>query len=355
MWRNASSATLLDATIEPGTILELQSDGTAQERVTVLTEGKVMYTLLNGKAHREMMLLKDWLILAGSQRVILSPNAPLAPVAPVADYPPYIPTAADLLEPAPVVQNPSYGLKTKLSWKIDENNKITAIVIDKGILQVREIRNGQEVYEPDTYYRLAKKMFPDYASWVASLPPGGTITAYENSAPPPTYKLLKAMPFPVGNDYTIVEELSKRWHVNSYVLETLSPLEFLENYVNHRANLLAERNALQNLPENSELRQSLNTQIYYNNTKIRAHESYLQIMKSEQRCTRPLNVFIRQGPKLQLAIDGRYHDVIPITYLTEFYCAGKRATTFEQLGAEMENGRPKLRVIWQGRPVEVTC
>jgi len=357
---SASTVLTQNNMVEPGSILELQTDGQAQERVTVLTEGKVMYTLLNGKPHREMMLLKDWLILvAGSQIMVTTPDgkppqARSAMIELVAPYPPYIPTAADLPEPeVPTPPTPSYGLRTKLSWKIDDANKITAIVIDKGILQVREIRGGEVVYQPDTFYRLSRKLFPDYAAWVASLPPGGTISAYENDEPPPTYKLLQAKPFPVGDDYTIVAELCMRWHVNSYVLEKPSLLEMLETYVDRRNTLLTRRNSLANLPENRGVRQSLNNQIYYNNTKIRHHESFCAVNNSQQRCRRGLDVVIRQGPKVQVAIAGRYHMVLPIVNTTQFYCDNKRATSFEELGVEMENGRPKMNVIWQGRAVNL--
>ena len=180
----------------PGTKLSYGNDpltDSVLDTATVLTDGAVMVTMLDGSHWREIMKLADWLVLGeGKVTVVYSPptsapvpsvpSVPVAPVAPVAPVP--VPVPAPSVPVAPViveaVDYPYTNIveRTKFKWVLDQENYCVAVQTQKGVLQVKSINQCpcRDISCGESYDKI---LFKSHYEWIKSLPnegAGGKVT-----------------------------------------------------------------------------------------------------------------------------------------------------------------------------------
>jgi hypothetical protein len=223
----------MSQTYTPGTILST-GFGETLEQVVVLSDGKVATKTYAGKpvARRDIMSLDDWKILVGSF---------------TEDYLPVATSAA-----APEV----YPIGTFLRWRHPDGadrwgspNSRTAIVIKNGgILQVKEVINDKTTMTetPGTQWQtVAKKFFPSFAEWKASLPEGGAITTKAGEDyTTPSIKRKAAKPIEAADDISYIKEIQKRYSVHANLTQDLSPIEKREHQLSVMTDMASQVNQL---------------------------------------------------------------------------------------------------------------
>ena len=170
----------------PGTKLSYGND---LDTATVLTDGAVMVTMLEGSHWREIMKLADWLILGmGKVTVVYSPSTsvPAAPAVPAVPVP-AVPVPAAPAVPVPavpvIVEAADYPYsslveRTKFKWFLNKEHYCVAIQTRKGLLQVKYINQCacRDVSCGESYDKI---YFNTYNDWIKSLPyegAGGKVT-----------------------------------------------------------------------------------------------------------------------------------------------------------------------------------
>jgi len=166
----------------PGTKLSYGNDALTNsvlDTATVLTDGAVMVTMLDGSHWREIMKLADWLVLGeGKVTVVYSPPTS-APVPSVPSVPstPAAPVAPVIVE---AVDYPYTNIvdRTKFKWVLDQENYCVAVQTRKGVLQVKSINQCacRDISCGETYDKI---LFKSHYEWIKSLPnegAGGKVT-----------------------------------------------------------------------------------------------------------------------------------------------------------------------------------
>lgn len=338
--------------VAPGTMMEFENPNrnNAVEKVIVLTDNKVMYTMLAGEPHREIMALPDWLIQAMGCPVKMSSSSQQLPLGPP---PPLMRVATDAGMDAP---EPVYTVGTKFSWKDCQNGdetRRTAVMTKNGVLQVFEMtdsvrlttdvtRNGY------TFPQTATKMFDTLQQWKASLP-GGTITVY----PYMTAKdRRKAQPITATNDYDLIQEIKSRWHVCSFGVVMISLVERMTELEGAMDFCVRNRETLDRAdPNYSSIRRRLTTSIRQRRKEItRLHES-ISISTPEESNKRYPSIRWLSGSTLFGNIDGTY---VPITCdrAGSILTSTTYGPTLASIGVKMNRfGKPDLMVRWRGKNV----
>jgi len=187
----------------PGQVIQ-----TDTEQALVLTEGKILLRLVDGKPHREIMQLADWLLIASSWgKVVQVQGQGQAQVQ------------------AQVQQEPEEQEEpgTTLRWSSADAdadaaaNRATAIVLDEGkILQVCHVINGLKNFE--------KKRFDSVNAWKQTFQ-GGNFTSTPKSAPHPRtpgssshqtkVQRLNDTPVEAVGDLALLEKITRMWHISS--------------------------------------------------------------------------------------------------------------------------------------------
>jgi len=342
--------------VAPGTTMEFENPNrnNAVEKVIVLTDNKVMYTMLGGEPHREIMALADWLIQAMGCAVKMSNSSQQLPLGPP---PPLLRVATDAgmdLETQPIAPEPVYTVGTKFSYKIDDDNRRTAVMTKNGVLQVFQLTNGVSLTNDVTRHgftfpRPSTKMFDTLQQWKASLPGGGiiTITPYTS-----VKDSKKAQPITATNDYELIQAINQRWRVCNYgyvmpsLVEQMAHLEqFMDRDLCNRATLTRDD------PQYSLKRRRFTTYIRQTRNKIARIHNTISNSTPEESNKRYPRIQWLSGSTLFGNIRGSYIPIIcdrsgnimtPSTY----------GPTLQSIGVQMNSfGKPDFMVRWRGKEV----
>jgi len=340
--------------VAPGTTMEFENPNrnNAVEKVIVLTDNKVMYTMLGGEPHREIMALADWLIQAMGCSVKITNSSQVHPFPP-----PLLRVGTDGgMDPPsqPLAPEPVYTVGTKFSYNIDDNNRRTAVMTKNGVLQVYEITNGVRFTKDVTRHgftfpHTATKMFDTLQQWKASLPGGGIITI----TPYKTVKdSKKAQPITATNDYELIQAINQRWRVCSYgyvvpsLVEQMAHLEFvMDRHLCNRAILTRAD------PQYSLQRRRFTTYIRETRNKIaRLHATITQSTVEESNKRYPRIQWL-SGSTLFGNVGGSYVPII-CDRSGNIMTASTYGPTLQSIGVQMNSfGKPDLMVRWRGKEV----
>jgi hypothetical protein len=279
----------MSQTYTPGTILST-GFGETLEQVVVLSDGKVATKTYAGKpvTRRDIMSLEDWKILVGSFTEDYLPVATSAATPrPANTYAApesgrgYLadlqasaaagsssallelnalmstPAATSAATPAPAAapEPVTYPIGTFLRWRHPDGadkwyspNSRSAIVIKDGILQVKEVINGKPTMTetPGTQWQtVAKKFFPSFAEWKASLPEGGAITTKAGEDyTTPSIKRKAAKPIEAADDISYIGKIQQRYSVHANLTQDLSPIEKREHQLSVMTDMTSQVNQL---------------------------------------------------------------------------------------------------------------
>ena len=229
---------------EPGTLLSIGA-GAALEQVVVLSENRVATKMFSGKPveRRDILSLSDWLLLAEGQDVTVISKTPQLPPSPASEHVAE-PVAQPVAQPVPE----TYAIGTMLRWIKDDNNKRVALVLKDGLLQVKEVIDGDYTRDEQRYRGVKRTFFKDVAAWKASLPEGGAITA-EAKATEYTSSIEEKTKLPVAatTDAGYIAELTKRYLVRSQLYQQSSINENIErarNYLKAEVERLARNTSV---------------------------------------------------------------------------------------------------------------
>ena len=254
-----------------------------------------------------------------------------------------------LTAPPPPV---TYPIGTKLRWQLDDDNFRVAFVTKGGILQMKLKENGNYMWTTDPRY---KKMFENFAAWQASLPTGGKITATQRDTRTSVEKKSAAC-FVGRSDVDLVSGLLENWGIKANAYRSASPVETMARYrqsvIERRAELA--RITLEEDLENPKIRLALTRSLDRYAVWVRSHKAEMDQMTDDQKSHRPIVVSSwGSTSKLWAFKDGKRFAIGVHHESGDIACAGRMAKTFDELGIEMVDGRPRLEVLYRRKTINL--
>jgi hypothetical protein len=339
---------------EPGTLLSIGA-GAALEQVVVLSENRVATKMFSGKPveRRDILSLSDWLMLADGQNIVVSSKTPQLPPSPASE---------PVAQPVPE----TYAIGTMLRWIKDVDNKRVALVLKDGLLQVKEVVNGAFTRDEKRYHGVKRTFFKDVATWKASLPEGGAITAeanateYTSSIEEKTKK-----PIVATTDAGYISELTKRYLVRSQLYQQSS---ISQNIERARYGLKSE---IERLARNTSVDDKNIGNILSSAGSIAHYARWLERMVSEARgktadelgevtytfsnCYKQKLFAYKNGLKYEIATTKNGNLALaPSAEGTKYRGPSLLAENFAGLGIEMKaDGKPRLEVSYYRRRIEL--
>jgi len=323
---------------------------------TVLTEGNVMVT--KGLGLGQIMKLADWIILAHGARI-------------VEDYIPLDtmvsqPEAEPKPEPEPL--NP-LSIGCKLRWTLNQETYRVAIQTAKGVLQVKSVTDGAgECHEdgctcrpcaelrmvPPPPWRtrrpLKAKLFPDEATWKASLPEGGTIeiTGSKESQSKRVAEQVESM-----SDLEKVQHIQAKYKIGTSIVTGNSPHELMVYFYD-----LINRNRgyLSNLTLENDLTNP-NARSYYSNKLKHAIRLYTQAkMRIESlgqlANVKPLQMFTPSLKKtLYTVIHGERYIVSTFNGKIALGKGGRHSDSVTLFDNFAHMGNPPFQVVYRRKEI----
>lgn len=249
--------------------------------------------------------------------------------------------------PAPV----TYSIGTKLRWQLDDENFRVAFVTKGGILQMKINENGNYAWTADPRI---KKMFENLAAWQATLPAGGNITATERDGRTSVQKKSAAC-FAGRSDAQLISGLLENWDIKGHAYTLSSPVEIIAGYrqqvINRRAELaaLTLEDDLEDPSERRRFTKSLERYVKW----LHSEKMKVERMGEEEARLRTNHVHSYGTSKLRAFKDGQRYDIGVYRETGQIVCAGRMANTFEELGIEMVDGRPRLEVLYRRKTINL--
>lgn len=336
--------------------------GAALEQVVVLSDNRVATKVFAGKPvqRRDILSLSDWLMLTEGQNITASSMTPQLPPSPLAG--PVPEPVAPPPEPEPV-----YSVGTMLRWKKDDSNKRIALVMKDGVLQVKEVLNGEIVRAPDDTWRIKRTFYKDVAEWKASLAQGGTVTAEENVASSTSSLEDKAKkPITSTTDVGYIAELKKRYSVHSRLDNKLPTAERIEVTRKTLKESLDALNAsfskgdrgLLNVSYHARIvkdwAQSLNSSI--EDIRGKTQEELNRVTYRFENAYKQKIFAFKCGMKYEISCTDTVIGLSPATegVRARWYEDALTGKTFADLGIEMKSdGKPRLEVSYRRRRIEL--
>ena len=353
---------------ESGSLLSIGA-GATLEQVLVLSDGRVATKLFAGNpvSQRDILALSDWLMLADGQQItvmlplnkgstVTLPPSPTLTSEPAVAMP--VATVATVATPVPTV----YPVGTMLRWIKDDKNKRVAIVMKDSVLQVKETIDGKITSHQG--FCVKRTSFKDFASWKASLPEGGAITAEGAKAWAPTIEEKAKAPIKATTEAGYIAELTSRYLVRSDLNENTAPTARLEN---SRKGLAYE---LERMPkiisaDNSNLSRiagSAKCITYYadwmtrqiNDIKNMAPEEASAVSYRFSNYYKQKLFAYKSGLKYEICAKGDVLALAPSAEGSRYRGNAFTGKSFAELGIEMKpDGKPRLEVSYYRRRIEL--
>ena len=324
------------------------------EKCQVLSEGKVMVFSVDGKPHREVMLLADWQMMQQApQEVAAAPAAP-EPAAPApAPEPEAAPApapepAAPAAEPEPVLSPGSF-----IRWRLNDDNRYVAIALrDQAILVVKGVKDGQWLRYHRGAENPARKHFATLAEWKATLPAGGTFEIEARDATSSIERRKKDLVWK-GSDVEYVTDALKVWTVRQSVYEAETPMQLKEATINrlqYNKEFLMRSTSVTAAGDYNLVRKTINAigRLAKDLAKQEWHIARFpaasalrpRYTKVEHSGSGRLYAF-RNGRKVEAAVkDGKL-------YINNYTVGCMWGSTAAELGLEMVDGKPRLEVLYR--------
>jgi hypothetical protein len=284
-------------------------------------------------------------------------------------------------EPAAEPEPEAYPIGTFLRWKDGDSNSRTAIVLKDGVLQVKERINGELTLVRSSYswYNVvAKKFFPSVAEWRASLPQGGAVTTEAGQdCSVPSIKRKATKPIEAVSDVDYIKKIQDRYRVYAKLTQDLSPMESREKFMASLRERVADiqtrlsSSYLQNMKDgNHEDNTERLTRIYKTSLSIK-HFAVSLLCTHRAIMAKPEEVHLgrfhfRNGYKQRIVgfLNGTEVEIcssmgfIGLAYDKATGLAGKWAKptlgkTFAELGLDMKEDKPRLKVYYRRQTVEL--
>ena len=265
-----------------------------------------------------------------------SPEPAAAVAEPVSTYPYNPPFLAPKVADAGVIYTPeptsvyttlwpTNSIGTMFRWKMDDNNKRTVVVTYYGLLEVKNLKDGNLT---------RGNKFPNLDAWLTSI---GDVIPHGSSLTRSPKKLTKsekllAMPFPEGTDYEIASQLIKRWDCrgDGHILES------------HDWHIAQDEAWLARNPT------SPNRKYIMGN--IASRKRQMAFNTPEQNAApRPTIMYITKKSRVLSVMKDGIPAKLPLAITnTQIICDGKAASTFAELGIHMTDGKPDIWVRYLG-------
>jgi hypothetical protein len=258
---------------------------------------------------------------------------------------------------------------TKFKWILNDETYRVAIQTADGVLQVKSVTDGGgEVHDdtcacnPCAHFNMSprppwqqtrplkKTPFPDYSSWLKSLPKGGKTTL---TLPNTENSIQSRATVPKGlTDYEKVETLQRNFNLRSFVFQTLSPNEKQKFLLENMKRLTYAYMDCPYGPNTDEFKR-LKRDVQSSRRAYRK-QSIITSMYTEEEANQPIYKFCKRGTgKLLVRCGGNMYN---ITTHNSIICRddGKVFKDFAEMGADTaESGSPALFVKYRGRYVTV--
>ena len=341
---------------ESGSLLSIGA-GATLEQVVVLSDGRVATKLFAGKpvAQRDILSLSDWLMLTDNQNVIVTSKTPQLPPSPAPEL------AAPVAVAAPVPE--TYAIGTMLRWIKDDQNKRVALVLKDGVLQVKEVIDGNRSRNEERW--CAKRtFFKDVAAWKASLPEGGSITTQDAKPWAPTIEEKAKASIKATTEAGYIAELTSRYLVRSDLHENTPPTARLEQSRNGLAYELERMPKIISADNSnlSRIAQSAKYITYYADWMTRQINDMKNMAPGEASAvTYRFNNFYKQklfaykgGLKYEICAKGDVLALAPSAEGSRYRGNAFTGKSFAELGIEMKaDGKPRLEVSYYRRRIEL--
>ena len=339
---------------EPGTIIyaSIGSPNELSDRAVVMSDGMVRIKMLNGKEHAESMKMSDFIIIshADGKNISVTRDAP-APAAQQQDAAP---------EPYVFGSDPMPPKGSLVRWRLNDDNRITAIILNDGLHHIKAIENG--------HYNGVKKYFDCFANWKRHIPnfAEGTLTITPPSGPAAQIydKPEDINPAAHFKNAELVKYLCKRWDVKSRTYIRYTPAQEVQGTLNF---IRQNRDSLSKITEeedirNPSLRRSISAQLMRNTKWYTKKKSELDAMPEEQKNANIYELCNHYKQKLFLvlppalvsdseAVLGVPQNVTQITYHQDkILFRGKLYSTFEEIGIE---GTPRFIIHYRKQIINV--
>lgn len=342
---------------ESGSLLSIGA-GATLEQVIVLSDGRVATKLFAGKpvTQRDILNLSDWLMLAEGQEVTT-----LFPLnkGSIAALP-----ASPVQEPALAMVTPPtvYPVGTMLRWIKDDENKRVALVMKDSVLQVKETIAGKNTLHEGVCVK--RTFFKDFASWKASLPEGGAITAEGAKPWAPSIEEKAKAPMKATTEAGYIAELTSRYLVRSDLNERASPASRLEQ---SRKGLISE---LERMPkiissDNSNLGRIAGCAKYISYSADWMTRQINDIKNMTPAEASAVTYYFtnyykqklfayKNGLKYEICAKGDLLALAPSAEGSKYRGNALTGKSFAELGIEMKaDGKPRLEVSYYRRRIEL--
>ena len=349
-----AQGTVLTATMHYGTV----------EKCQVLSEGKVMVFSVDGKAHREVMLLADWQLMQQAPQEAAAAPAAAEPAAPEPEAAPA--PAPEPAAPAPEPQpEPVLSPGSFIRWRLNNDNRYVAIALrDQAILVVKGVKDGEWLRYHRGAENPARKHFATLAEWKASLPPGGTFEIEARDATSSLEKHKKDLVWK-GSDLEYVTDALNVWGVRQSVYVAPTPMQVKEDtsraLEKRKQDLMAitdprfdggDRRMIKTVNAIGRLAASLARREWEISRMPAEHANRSSWITINVSGKSRLYAF-KNGRRCYLAVKDNLiymNDYWQAQYLNDYgHCW--RAPTFAELGVDMVDGKPRLEVLYRRQTV----
>ena len=220
---------------------------------------------------------------------------------------------------------PTNSIGTMFRWKMDDNNRRTVVVTYDGLLEVKNLKDGNLT---------RGNKFPNLDAWLKTI---GDILPHGSSLTRSPQKLtqldkLLAMPVPQGTDYEIASQLIKRWSCrgDGNILQS------------HDWHIAQDEAWLARNPT------SPNRKYIMGN--IASRKRQMAFNTPEQNAApRPTIMYITNKSRVLYVMKDHIPAKLPLAITkTQLICDGKAASTFAELGIHMTDGKPDIWVRYLG-------
>jgi len=353
---------------EPGTIIyaSIGSPTDLSDRAVVISDGMVRIKMLNGKEHAESMKMSDFMVISRADgktiHVVTAEQQEQQARAAVAATQEPQPAEQQQPQQWQQQQEPSYVFGSDpmppkgsvVRWKLDDDNRITAIILHDGLHQVKAYENGAPNYQ--------KRYYDCFANWKRHIPnfAQGTLTITPPSGPPAKVydKPEDINPTAHFKNVELVKYLCNRWNVKSRAWLRYSQATDVQTSLNF---IRGNRDSLSRITEeeditNPSLRHRLSMQLMRNIKWYTKGKAALEMLTEEEKHAQKYEIINYYKQKLFLVLPfpsalAPADSFAQITYRDDkIIFNGKAYNTFEEIGIQ---GTPRFIIHYRKQRINV--
>jgi len=250
----------------------------------------------------------------------------------------------------------TYPIGTILRWNHEyygEENRRTAVITKLGILQIKTAYSG--LVNGTTVVKYDKILFPSITKWRESLPGYGSFSISRGvSSVMHNNKTIESL-----NDYDTLSELCSRFNVHQTVHLYKSSVEIHSNIllknlksIEYYRDFLSKR-SLEDDIEDPGLRKKMTDILVKQIESYNKYKEFIDTMTSNEKNRRhPFDIYPKGTTRLYAYVNRRKRLIT--TYEGKIAVAGlPMATTFQGVGIDFYNDKPKLVAIYRKKEIKL--